>query len=155
MPRRKKGLTPDDRDLWERVKRTATPLSPQIAPKKPPAQSLWAAKQAPLSAEQSVAHPVKPFRIGERSEGPSPPHPQADLSERLAHAPVRMKQSDHRRMQRGKLKPEARLDLHGMTLAAAHPALIGFVSDSYDRGLRLLRSGAVKLSSSNTRSITV
>lgn len=41
-------------------------------------------------------------------------------------------------MQRGKLKPEARIDLHGMTLADAHPALTRFVLDGYDRGLRLL-----------------
>jgi DNA-nicking Smr family endonuclease len=41
-------------------------------------------------------------------------------------------------MIRGKLKPEARIDLHGMTLADAHPALIRFVTDAWDRGLRLV-----------------
>lgn len=41
-------------------------------------------------------------------------------------------------MQRGKLKPEARIDLHGMTLADAHPALTDFVLRAHDRGLRLL-----------------
>lgn len=41
-------------------------------------------------------------------------------------------------MQRGKLKPEARIDLHGMTLAAAHPALTNFILDGHHRGLRLL-----------------
>jgi DNA-nicking Smr family endonuclease len=82
--------------------------------------------------------PLTPFRVGDRAQLAHPPHPQSDLSDKLAHAPVRMKQSDHRRLQRGKLKPEARLDLHGMTIADAHPALIGFVSDAYARGLRLL-----------------
>ena len=46
----------------------------------------------------------------------------ADLlqnAERLAHAPVRMDHSTHKKMLRGKLKPEARIDLHGMTLAQA------------------------------------
>jgi hypothetical protein len=40
-----------------------------------------------------------------------------------------MKQTAHRRMIRGKMKPEARIDLHGMTLSEAHPALVDFVID--------------------------
>jgi DNA-nicking Smr family endonuclease len=49
-----------------------------------------------------------------------------------------MKQTAHRRMIRGKMKPEARIDLHGMTLSEAHPALVDFVIDAHARGLRLL-----------------
>jgi len=41
-------------------------------------------------------------------------------------------------MIRGKLKPEGRLDLHGMTLAQAHPALTRFILDAYDRDKRLV-----------------
>jgi DNA-nicking Smr family endonuclease len=44
----------------------------------------------------------------------------------------------HRKLTRGKLSPEARIDLHGMTLADAHPALLRFVADAHARGLRLL-----------------
>jgi DNA-nicking Smr family endonuclease len=136
MARRRKGLSPDDRDLWERVKRSATPLSPtRQTPPSPMAERPTKPASRPVQPDPPA---VAPFRIGERAHTPSPPHPQTDLSQRLAHAPVRMKQSEHRRMQRGKLKPEARLDLHGMTLADAHPALTGFVIDAYDRGLRLL-----------------
>ena len=40
------------------------------------------------------------------------------------------------RMKRGKTQPEARIDLHGMTLAQAHPALTRFLVDANDRGLR-------------------
>jgi DNA-nicking Smr family endonuclease len=49
-----------------------------------------------------------------------------------------MKQTAHRRMIRGKMKPEARIDLHGMTLSEAHPALVDFVVDAHAQGLRLL-----------------
>ena len=42
------------------------------------------------------------------------------------------------RMKRGKLKPEARIDLHGMTLDRAHGALTGFILSSQSRGLRLV-----------------
>ena len=43
-----------------------------------------------------------------------------------------------RKLQRGGYSVQAEIDLHGMTLADAHPALIGFVSDAWDRGLRLV-----------------
>ena len=42
------------------------------------------------------------------------------------------------RLRRGRLAPEARLDLHGMTLERAHAALTGFVLDADARELRLL-----------------
>ncbi len=41
-------------------------------------------------------------------------------------------------MVRGKLVPEARLDLHGMTLAQAHGALNSFILGAVRRGLRLV-----------------
>ncbi len=41
-------------------------------------------------------------------------------------------------MVRGKLKPEARIDLHGMTLAQAHPALNSFILNAHADGLRLV-----------------
>ena len=56
----------------------------------------------------------------------------------LAAAPVAMDRKAHRKLTRGKLAPEARIDLHGMTLAAAHPALIRFVAAAHGQGLRLV-----------------
>lgn len=44
----------------------------------------------------------------------------------------------HRRMAKGKMAPEARLDLHGLTLAAAHPELIRFILSSHADGRRLV-----------------
>ncbi len=41
-------------------------------------------------------------------------------------------------LKRGKLKPEARIDLHGLTLAQAHPALNRFILDSHAQGRRLV-----------------
>ena len=41
-------------------------------------------------------------------------------------------------MKGGKLSPEARLDLHGMTLEQAHTRLSSFVESSAARGLRLI-----------------
>ena len=41
-------------------------------------------------------------------------------------------------MKRGKLDPDARIDLHGLTAERAHAALIGFVLAAQKRGDRLL-----------------
>jgi DNA-nicking Smr family endonuclease len=42
------------------------------------------------------------------------------------------------RMTRGKLKPEARIDLHGMTLDRAHGALTRFILSAHANGKRLV-----------------
>ena len=52
--------------------------------------------------------------------------------------PLRMDKRTHQEMQRGKLKPEARIDLHGMTLAEAHPELIRFILKAHGSGKRLV-----------------
>jgi DNA-nicking Smr family endonuclease len=44
----------------------------------------------------------------------------------------------HGKMTRGKLAPEARIDLHGLTLAEAHPELIHFILNAQAQGLRLV-----------------
>ncbi|MDY6859138.1 MAG: Smr/MutS family protein [Pseudomonadota bacterium] len=41
-------------------------------------------------------------------------------------------------MKRGKLSPEARIDLHGMTVAQAHPALTSFILRAHADGKRLV-----------------
>jgi DNA-nicking Smr family endonuclease len=49
-----------------------------------------------------------------------------------------MDRRNFERLRRGKLTPDARLDLHGMTSERAHSALVGFVLDAHARSLRLL-----------------
>ena len=42
------------------------------------------------------------------------------------------------KLRRGRLDPEARIDLHGMTSERAHAVLTGFVRDAHARELRLV-----------------
>ena len=44
----------------------------------------------------------------------------------------------HNKLKQGKLRPQAKLDLHGLNLAQAQPVLTKFVLSSYDRGFRLI-----------------
>lgn len=134
MPRRKKGLSSEDRALWQKVAESATPLHPKRKP--------MAAEHAPAPQHQTKPMPGKPIRSFHMGQTASPApisHDIApDLADRLAHAPVRMDRKSFTRMTRGKLSPEARIDLHGMTLAQAHPALTGFILRAHADGLRLV-----------------
>jgi DNA-nicking Smr family endonuclease len=91
-------------------------------------------------AKTETGHdPIPSFRIGEKaSHRPHPPQPERDLAARIAQAPVRMDHAAYRKLMRGKLTPEGRIDLHGMTLAEAHPALMRFIFDAHDAGKRLV-----------------
>jgi DNA-nicking Smr family endonuclease len=133
MPRR---LSDEDRELWHRVARTARRLQPSPGP---------GSGAHPGPVPDPAAAP--PSRRPAPSAAPPPPAPSVprlslDLApttaDELSRAPVRMDRRKHTRMVRGKLDPEARIDLHGMTLAEAHPALAGFILASRARGLRLV-----------------
>ncbi len=134
MARRRKGLSPEDREAWDRVARSAKPMAPRALErsldKTPLANSPPKGAKSP---EPTESLEIKPFRIGETASVRN-----TGVPDKSAKVPVRMQASAHRRMIRGKLKPEGRIDLHGMTLADAHPALVRFVADAWDRGLRLV-----------------
>lgn len=51
---------------------------------------------------------------------------------------LNMDRKTYQRMTRGKLDPEARLDLHGMTLDRAHPVLTRFILSAQAEGKRLV-----------------
>ena len=81
---------------------------------------------------------LQPFRMGERHKA-LPGHDLVPpLADRLAAAPLHMDAKAFGRMSRGKIAPEARIDLHGMTLAQAHPDLIRFVLNAQTQGMRLI-----------------
>lgn len=133
---RRRTLRPEEEELWHAVARTAKPMHPKRrdpGPKLPPAPPK--APQAP-----DAAAPLPAFRVGERAgQTATRPHDLAPtVGERLSGAPVRMDPKTYSRMGRGKLAPEARIDLHGMTVAEAHPELIRFVLNAHAQGMRLV-----------------
>lgn len=145
MPRRR--LTDDERDLWQRVAQTARRLAPAPSPSPHVERSEGPVHDPGAPAARPTPLPRAPSpHVAERialSPGSFPePRVRVDLSpsvsDHLAREPVRMDHGLHRRMVRGRLDPEARLDLHGMTVAQAHQALTGFVLSAHARGLRLV-----------------
>lgn len=132
MSRRRK-LTPEERELWSRIAQTVQPahskrvISAETEPESTP--KLPAKKPRPE---------VRDFRIGQSAPDFAFRHDLApSIAEHLARQPVAMDRKTHRTMTRGKLEPEAKIDLHGMTLAEAHPELIRFLLNAQDRGVRL------------------
>lgn len=125
MPRRR--LDPEEEALWQAVARSATPLRPAGAAPAPAEPAL----PPPPPPQPAAPPPLPRFRIGEAARtAPSPARPVAE--------PLRMDARTFTRMSRGRLTPEARIDLHGRTLAEAHGDLIGFVLRAHAAGHRLV-----------------
>jgi DNA-nicking Smr family endonuclease len=132
MTRRR--LKPDEIALWRKVTEKTDALD----------------RMQTFDPEAYAPHPIKKERSPRASvslDGKTPPKPAArktsfdlapSLPDRLNHAPIQMDRKSFSRMKRGKLRPEARIDLHGMTLEHAHSALTRFILSSHRSGKRLV-----------------
>lgn len=132
---RRRTLRPEEEDLWQSVARTAQPLHPQ---KSKAMDQLRASTSADSAPGPEPAQSVPAFRIGERAQTVLGHDLSPSISDSMARAPLRMDAKAFTRMSRGKLSPEARIDLHGLTLAEAHPELIRFILNAQSQGLRLV-----------------
>jgi DNA-nicking Smr family endonuclease len=135
MSRGRRKLSAEERELWAHVASSAVALNPA----RTPLSFEPAPKPVTHQTPRKTRPEVKDFRIGSAVPDFAFRHDLApSLAERLAHAPIRMDLKAHQKMTKGKFEPEARLDLHGMTLAEAHPELIRFVLNAQDTGKRLV-----------------
>jgi DNA-nicking Smr family endonuclease len=123
-------LSPEERALWDEVAKSARPMRPD---RPQTAQEAIAPKPAPDRAK------IDRFDLGERAQTRLPDHRIAPkIEEEIARAPVSMDRKRFTQMKRGKMRPEARIDLHGLTLAHAHPVLMRFILESVAEGRRLV-----------------
>ena len=137
--RRERVASRAERDLWQEVMRDATPMrhskrAPVDVPDASPDETA-----AQVRGEHAPAAPP------EKTPAKAPPRPQPTPPIQPAKAPDpgvtpgRLHNVDRRtadRLKRGRLEIEGRIDLHGMTRAAAQDALTGFVVSAADRGQR-------------------
>ncbi|WP_380055898.1 Smr/MutS family protein [Falsihalocynthiibacter sp. SS001] len=132
-PRR---LKPNEEDLWLTIASQITPLRPARAKltKSIPQHD------KPLKPKQHQSHqPRGGFRIGEKSKPiPESRDLKPSLPEQMARERVQMDGKKYKRMKQGREAPQAKIDLHGMTMAQAHPVLMGFILDAFDDGKRLV-----------------
>ena len=145
-PPRRRGarprLTDEDRSLWERVASTIDPRRRG----KPRTPEVEAPPDPDGAAGRATSMPASP-RGANVAAGPAPP--KAPIS-RQATAPAKLEpprkraspplptvdRRQARRIASGSTVIEARLDLHGLTQAAAHGRLISFLQGSAARGLK-------------------
>lgn len=110
---RKKRLGEADRALWERVKRDVKPLKP--VPRQPEGSVSIEAVEAAAHGTLELQPPI-----------PTPPSAEpAPVKPRRRPGDVDKK--TRRKLTRGAMPIEARIDLHGMTQEEAHRALISFI----------------------------
>jgi DNA-nicking Smr family endonuclease len=106
-----------------------------------------------LAPETTVSAPEEtvPFDSpSERKDRMAPQTASRPLLKRAARQPgvpavtpdeppaPRMDRKRYEKMRRGRLDPDARIDLHGMTAERAHAALNGFIARAHASGLRLV-----------------
>lgn len=138
---RRRSLRPEEEDLWNAVARTAKPLHRSRILLKPveaaahprPVADPFDPPPLPLAKPR-----VEPFRLGEKAKPASGHDLAPTLRDQIAAAPLAMDAKVFGKMTRGKLSPEARIDLHGLTLSEAHPELVHFILNAQSAGMRLV-----------------
>jgi len=129
-PRR---LSDDEDALWQSITRAIAPLRKARRQERAAAQSSSSAeppkaKSKPKSKPKSNSKPVSASASSLVTKPPAPMAPP------LAPLGRRFKQ----RIARGMHTIDGRLDLHGMTQAQAHGALLGFLRTTQARGGRIV-----------------
>lgn len=143
MARRKRGLSEEDRALWREVVKTATPLERE-AIREEMAKVEASPMSAPVAAPPPIPKPQRKLGGGMvlRPMGAARPGLSVDLAPDPSAMPERAEPGMDRRtfekMRRGKLRPDARIDLHGMTADHAKAALAGFILGARADGARLV-----------------
>ena len=118
----KKGnkITEADRNLWDEVKKTAKPLN-----KTPAKPSLKLAKAQKIRENPTSRPPT-----------PTPAKPSSIPRPHLHSAPL--DEPTARKLAKGKLPIDGRLDLHGLTQSEAHDRLLGFLQAAHKSGKRIV-----------------
>jgi DNA-nicking Smr family endonuclease len=131
MTRRR--LRPDEVELWRQIAATTERLHPDT-----PRSEETVARPKPKPQKQPKPR-LPDFTIGQAAAPGLPAHDlKPTLVQSLRDAPVAMDNKAFTRMKRGKLSPEARIDLHGMTMDRAHPTLTAFILRAQASGKRLV-----------------
>lgn len=120
---RKRDLREDERELWEHVTRDV---------RKPRGRKAKPAKAGPLpKAKLKPGAQIKAVDALPRVVA-------APLPVKRAPPPFGVDGATAERLRRGKIEPDATIDLHGMTQAQAHARLVSFVRRGHDIGNRCL-----------------
>ena len=140
-PRRKRGLSEEERALWESVAKQVKPLRKKPRSRKSPRCAGGIRCQAARSPRPRRGHHAGANRRPRQNRQPPP------------LAPIGRRERSH--LSRGRKEIDARLDLHGMTQTRAHRALFGFLQRAHHDGLTfvLVITGKGKMGPESERGV--
>jgi DNA-nicking Smr family endonuclease len=121
-PRRNRGLSEEERALWESVAKQVRPLRKRPRVSKPAAELQGAEANA---APKPAVSPKQPPTLPRIIPVPKPEPP--------ALAPIGRRERSQ--LSRGRKDIDARLDLHGLTQTRAHGKLLAFLQRAHHDGL--------------------
>lgn len=124
--KKRRDTDPDDRILWGKVARTVRALPGRM--------------EDLLRFEEGYGEPPKDILITPAvapALGPdSRENPDKELKNPATHRHHPLEKPVKRKISRGALALEARIDLHGMFQSEAHTVLLDFIVRAHERGLR-------------------
>ena len=127
----RKRLNKDDLSLWQKVTERTEKLDVNQLFRPEIDAPLPSPPQIRKSTSVILGKPAPKPRRNTHDLMPS-------LPDQIRKSPVQMDSKAFGKLKRGKLRPEGRIDLHGMTLDRAHPALTKFILGSHAKGRRLV-----------------
>jgi len=136
------GTKEDGAALWEQIAGTVVPLKKRDV------------RAAPLPQPPVKIRPHQPLDgAGDAPAVPKPPLKPAPKPAPPAPSSVALDRGTARKLEKGRLLVEAKLDLHGMRQRHAHSALRRFLMEAQAKGLRhvlvITGKGTAKSSSEN------
>ncbi|MDG2299420.1 MAG: Smr/MutS family protein [Planktomarina sp.] len=132
-------LKPDELEIWRRVAETANPIGPVFNEIK---ESSGKKRQKPKN-QLDQSFKIAGFRVGQNPQ-------EGKIKKTQSVSVVQIPKMDAKaftKLTRGKMRPEAILDLHGMTMVEAKSELESFIlgSAALQRRLVLIITGKGKL----------
>jgi DNA-nicking Smr family endonuclease len=121
MSRRTKGLTREDQLLWSKVARSVAPMKGRTVPAEPDeGEDAFAA---------GVASPDLPPVMAEAKH-------KAENLRRAADRPAGFDRPTRKKLAKGRVPIDGKIDLHGMTQSEAYGTLLSFLHNAYAHGRR-------------------
>lgn len=122
----KRPLRPEEKQIWRKIAKSVRPLDDARVKALDEDKHVQPAPAAPKSATSRQQKRTKD-RPSHHPHHPPPKH---------HHIPVPVDRSAEKRVRRGKLEIDARIDLHGLTQDQALSALTHFLRMAYGEGYR-------------------
>ncbi|MGQ3042432.1 MAG: Smr/MutS family protein [Brevundimonas aurantiaca] len=139
--RDEKGLTPEDRRIWNRITGTVSPPRTRKAARvtpdaEAPAHLIAPIPDRPLSRAEKPPAKTAPARFARTEPTSEPRPPVRPAPSRLRPAPEDLEPRRKQRLSRERDPIEARIDLHGFGRFEAEDQLRAFLTGCQARGLR-------------------